>query len=115
MSLAVDIKSPEHKVETAPPHVVLDIGGMTCAVCATRVEAALQQVPGVAQATVNLALERADVALRSPASDAAKNRNARPRGRKMNAISWCCSSYRPRSPSRFCCRCSPRHSACICA
>jgi Cu+-exporting ATPase len=43
------------------------IGGMTCAACATRVEAALQQVPGVAQANVNLALERADVALRSAA------------------------------------------------
>ncbi|MFZ0457115.1 MAG: heavy metal translocating P-type ATPase, partial [Rhodoplanes sp.] len=67
MSLAVDIKSPEHKVEATPPHVVLDIGGMTCAACATRVEAALQQVPGVAQANVNLALERADVTLRSPA------------------------------------------------
>src|SRR5271166_4245583 len=66
MSLAVDIKSPEHEVERAPPHVVLDIGGMTCAACATRVEAALRQVPGVAQASVNLALERADVVLRSP-------------------------------------------------
>jgi Cu+-exporting ATPase len=34
---------------------------MTCAGCAGRVERALQAVPGVAEADVNLALERADV------------------------------------------------------
>ncbi len=67
MSLAAEIKSPAQAAETAPPHVVLDIGGMTCAACATRVEAALRQVPGVGQASVNLALERADVGLRSAA------------------------------------------------
>ncbi len=72
MSLALDIKSPEQEVAAAPPHVVLDIGGMTCAACATRVEAALRQVPGVEQASVNLALERADVALRSPAVTASQ-------------------------------------------
>ncbi|MFD2185125.1 heavy metal translocating P-type ATPase [Rhodoplanes azumiensis] len=44
-----------------PVHVVLDITGMTCAACAGRVETALKRVPGVASATVNLALERADV------------------------------------------------------
>ena len=45
-------------------HVVLDISGMTCAACAGRVEGALGKVPGVARAEVNLALERADVALK---------------------------------------------------
>jgi Cu+-exporting ATPase len=44
-------------------HVVLDISGMTCAACAGRVETALGKVPGVTRAEVNLALERADVAV----------------------------------------------------
>ncbi len=39
----------------------LAITGMTCAACAHRVERALGEVPGVVEATVNLALERADV------------------------------------------------------
>ena len=39
----------------------LDIGGMTCASCAGRVEKALAAVPGVARASVNLATERASV------------------------------------------------------
>ena len=43
---------------------VLDIsvGGMTCASCVGRVERALQQVPGVTAAAVNLATESARVA-----------------------------------------------------
>ncbi len=39
----------------------LVIHGMTCAACATRVEKALRAVPGVIEASVNLALERAEV------------------------------------------------------
>ncbi|WP_416238606.1 heavy-metal-associated domain-containing protein, partial [Raoultella planticola] len=39
----------------------LDIGGMTCAACAGRVERALLAVPGVTEASVNLATERARV------------------------------------------------------
>ncbi|MDJ0930628.1 heavy metal translocating P-type ATPase [Breoghania sp.] len=42
--------------------VQLDITGMTCAACSTRVEKVLKHVPGVADATVNLAMERADIA-----------------------------------------------------
>ena len=41
--------------------VELAIGGMTCASCVGRVEKALKAVPGVTQATVNLATERATV------------------------------------------------------
>ena len=41
--------------------VRLDIGGMTCAACATRVERALGKVPGVATASVNVATEQATV------------------------------------------------------
>ncbi|MFZ5565632.1 MAG: heavy metal translocating P-type ATPase [Pseudomonadota bacterium] len=39
----------------------LGIGGMTCASCVTRVEKALKKVPGVTEATVNLATESARV------------------------------------------------------
>ena len=56
---------------TAPPPVpaptaaasraTLAVEGMTCAACVGRVERALRAVPGVAQATVNLATERATV------------------------------------------------------
>jgi Cu+-exporting ATPase len=41
--------------------VDIGIGGMTCASCVARVERALKKVPGVAQATVNLATESARV------------------------------------------------------
>jgi heavy metal translocating P-type ATPase len=41
--------------------VVLDVEGMTCASCVGRVERALKAVPGVTQASVNLATERAEI------------------------------------------------------
>ncbi|MGU7841744.1 heavy metal translocating P-type ATPase [Burkholderia sp. AW33-5] len=41
--------------------IELDIDGMTCASCVSRVEKALAKVPGVARASVNLATERATV------------------------------------------------------
>ena len=37
------------------------VGGMTCSACSGRVEKALRQIPGVSEANVNLALERADI------------------------------------------------------
>ena len=43
--------------------VTLAIAGMTCASCVARVEKALQKVPGVVSASVNLATERATVGL----------------------------------------------------
>jgi Cu+-exporting ATPase len=46
--------------------VELDIGGMTCASCASRVEKALARVPGVTRATVNLATERATIETETP-------------------------------------------------
>ncbi|MEC5409496.1 heavy metal translocating P-type ATPase [Paraburkholderia sp. MPAMCS5] len=52
-----------------PPHTAeLDIGGMTCASCAMRVEKALAKVPGVAGASVNLATETASVNLTDAAT-----------------------------------------------
>lgn len=41
--------------------IILDIGGMTCAACVSRVENVLSRVPGVRHAEVNLATERARV------------------------------------------------------
>ena len=45
------------------PTLDLPIEGMTCAACATRLEKVLSKVPGVAEAAVNFATERASVAL----------------------------------------------------
>ena len=39
----------------------IGIGGMTCASCVSRVEKALEKVPGVSTATVNLATETARI------------------------------------------------------
>ena len=41
--------------------IALQVGGMTCASCVTRVEKALSAVPGVRSAALNLATERAAV------------------------------------------------------
>ena len=53
--MAVDTESAE-KVSAS-----LNIGGMTCAACVYHVERALNGVPGVASASVNLGVERATV------------------------------------------------------
>jgi len=42
--------------------IILPIGGMTCGSCAAHVEKALSKVPGVIEANVNLATEKATVA-----------------------------------------------------
>ncbi|RVH07275.1 heavy metal translocating P-type ATPase [Sinorhizobium meliloti] len=47
----------------------LQIEGMTCASCVSRVEKALKAVPGVADAAVNLATEKATVSLISGTAD----------------------------------------------
>ncbi len=46
----------------APERISLPISGMTCASCATRIERVLVRMDGVAEASVNLATERASVA-----------------------------------------------------
>ena len=43
----------------------LDIGGMTCASCVGRVEKALDRIPGVEAASVNLATEQAKIRLKA--------------------------------------------------
>ena len=46
-----------------PIEIVLPIEGMTCASCVNRIERFLKKTPGVEDATVNLATERATVLL----------------------------------------------------
>ncbi|ACI94623.1 copper-translocating P-type ATPase [Afipia carboxidovorans OM5] len=62
----VDTRALVRAVEAAGYHVPstvtdLTIDGMTCASCVARVENALKAVPGVTEAVVNLATERASV------------------------------------------------------
>ncbi len=45
----------------APGHLLLPVEGMTCASCVGRIEKALNKVPGVREANVNLATEQARV------------------------------------------------------
>lgn len=69
----------------------LGIGGMTCASCSGRVERALRKVPGVQDATVNLATERAHVAYAAPAGESPAQMEAILRRAVRNA------GYEPRS------------------
>jgi len=48
-------------VPVSAPKLQIDIEGMTCASCVRRVEKAIAAAPGVANASVNLAIERAEV------------------------------------------------------
>ncbi|WP_081066939.1 heavy metal translocating P-type ATPase [Burkholderia multivorans] len=62
-------RSPAHSTSAereATHSIDLDIGGMTCASCVSRVEKALEKVPGVTHASVNLATERASVRAAGP-------------------------------------------------
>lgn len=61
-----DLRAMEHKIEslgygTIKEKMDFEITGMTCAACATRIEKGLSRMPGVSQASVNLALETAHV------------------------------------------------------
>src|SRR5450759_1734444 len=50
-----------HTQTGADSHTVLALEGMTCASCAMRIEKGLKKVPGVRDASVNLATEQATV------------------------------------------------------
>jgi Cu+-exporting ATPase len=50
----------------------IGVGGMTCASCVTRVEKALNKVPGVQSASINLATEMARITLSGQPADAAE-------------------------------------------
>ena len=62
--------------EVRTEDVTLAVGGMTCASCVGRVERALSAVPGVTEARVNLATERASVRVTAGAATAADLRAA---------------------------------------
>ncbi len=67
----------------------LGVGGMTCASCVGRVERALRKVPGVQDATVNLATERAHIvydAGTAPAMDAVLRRAVRNAGYEPRSV-----------------------------
>ncbi|MDY0107734.1 MAG: heavy metal translocating P-type ATPase [Giesbergeria sp.] len=59
----MNTSTPTH---SAPHALDLSIGGMTCASCSGRVERALRKVPGVQEATVNLATESARILFTPP-------------------------------------------------
>ena len=59
--LADEVKHMNQHVQHQSAATSLDITGMTCASCVSRVEKALLKVPGVETASVNLATERATV------------------------------------------------------
>jgi P-type Cu+ transporter len=68
--------------------ITIGVGGMTCASCVTRVEKALKKVPGVQQASVNLATETVRIDVQGGATmDAILRRAIRNAG------------YEPRSPA----------------
>src|SRR5687768_13807480 len=60
MSATIPTRETENATAGAA-ELTLPIGGMTCASCVRRVEKALGRVPGVREASVNLATERAKV------------------------------------------------------
>ena len=61
---------PAFAAQEPPTRVTLGVTGMHCAGCVNRVEAALEEVPGVSRAEVNLALERAWVEGERPGLEA---------------------------------------------
>ena len=66
---AKPVAKPKPKPKAAPGQVELVIGGMTCASCAARIEAHLNEIDGV-EATVNYATEKAKIS-HTPAVSAA--------------------------------------------
>jgi Cu+-exporting ATPase len=52
---------PGSPVAASAEPVVFDVTGMTCAACSARIEKVLGRMPGVEKATVNLALETAEI------------------------------------------------------
>ncbi len=72
----------------AAPTLDLPIGGMTCASCVARVERALRKVPGVQEASVNLATESARITYApSEEMEARLRRAVRDAGYEPRAVS----------------------------
>lgn len=65
-------------MSTATEHVELQIGGMTCASCAARIEKKLNKLDGVT-ATVNYATEKASVRVAGEVTPRNSSRSSRAR------------------------------------
>jgi P-type Cu+ transporter len=65
------IPAAEPKDEKSPHPIILSIGGMTCVSCAVRIERKLKATPGVREASVNFASQKAYVGLSPNAGDPA--------------------------------------------
>ena len=59
--LGYEVASSKRGIDSLPQKTTVSIGGMTCAACVRRVESALESLPGVQSAVVNLATGRATV------------------------------------------------------
>ncbi|WP_425723920.1 heavy metal translocating P-type ATPase [Hydrogenophaga sp. R2] len=83
MNAWTDTLTPPVTQEPADPAATgvcsldIGIGGMTCASCVTRVEKALNRLPGVSEASVNLATESARVTVQGLSSTEAMARLSR--------------------------------------
>jgi len=86
MTLASASSSPSQELDLA-------IGGMTCASCSGRVERALRKVPGIEEATVNLATESARVRFAPSATQDSASMDALLRRAVRNA------GYEPLTPA----------------
>ena len=65
-------EAPPRSDPSVPATTELDLSGMHCGACASRVERALARAPGVTSASVNLATHRAYVAFDPSATDEAQ-------------------------------------------
>src|SRR5262252_9396423 len=85
------LRAPQDRRATEPDGsraaVELRIVGMHCAACVSRVEQALGSVPGVGEATVNLASDRARVRLVEPVEPEALVRAVRAAGYEARPVS----------------------------
>ncbi|MFY3384318.1 heavy metal translocating P-type ATPase [Paracidovorax sp. MALMAid1276] len=91
MNTTSTITTPPPTVPGPAPSLTLGISGMTCASCVGRVERALRKVPGVQDATVNLATESAHVDFAPGAHGDAASLEAQVRRAVRNA------GYEPRA------------------
>jgi P-type Cu+ transporter len=67
----LDADVPRRNTDARGSRLSMRVEGMTCASCVGRVEKAIRAVPGVTDASVNLATERADVTFGAEQPDAA--------------------------------------------
>ncbi len=66
--MTLTVESPLEGLSNTSNFCTLDIQGMTCASCVSRVENALKKIPGVEAATVNLATEQAKIRFQESAT-----------------------------------------------